>query len=90
MKVSQREEDLQVRIVEPGIYLRRVLDLITLFFLVKFTRKPLRFFGLIGVSLFMPGLLVTAYLTVLRLLGQAMLANRPLLLLVVVRVARRQ
>jgi len=81
VQVSQREEDLQVRIVEPGIYLRRVLDLITLFFLVKFTRKPLRFFGLIGFALFLPGLVVTAYLTVLRLLGEAELASRPLLLL---------
>lgn len=81
VRVSQREEDLQVRIVEPGIYLRRILDLITLFFLVKFTRKPLRFFGLIGFSLFLPGLLVTAYLTVMRLFGDAVLANRPLLLL---------
>lgn len=81
VRVSQRQEDLQVRIVEPGIYLRRILDLITLFFLVKFTRKPLRFFGLIGFSLFLPGLLVTAYLTVLRLFGNAVLANRPLLLL---------
>jgi len=81
VRVSQREEDLQVRIVEPGIYLRRILDLITLFFLVKFTRKPLRFFGLVGFALFLPGLLVTVYLTVLRLMGEAELASRPLLLL---------
>jgi len=79
--VSQRQEDVSVRVVKPGIYVRRVLDIVTLFFLVKFTRKPLRFFGLVGVSLFVPGLMVTIYLTLLRLLGATGLADRPLLLL---------
>ena len=74
--VTQREEDTQVRLVEPGIYLRRILDLVTLFFLVKFTKKPLRFFGLIGFSLFLFGLLIAGYLTTLRLLGAIELANR--------------
>ncbi len=48
---------------------------------VKFTKKPLRFFGLIGFSLFLFGLLIAGYLTTLRLLGAIELANRPLLLL---------
>jgi len=81
VNVSQRKEDARVRVVRPGIYLRRILDILTLFFLVKFTKKPLRFFGLIGTSLFLPGLLVTVYLTILRLFGTIGLSNRPLLLL---------
>jgi hypothetical protein len=56
--VSQRKEDTRVRVVSPGIYMRRVLDILTLFFLVKFTKKPLRFFGLIGGALFLPGFLI--------------------------------
>ena len=31
-----------------GIYLRRALDLLTVFFLVRFTQRPFRFFGSIG------------------------------------------
>lgn len=31
-----------------GVYVRRVLDVAALLFLTKFTRKPLRFFGLLG------------------------------------------
>ncbi len=81
VNVSQRKEDTQVRVVKPGIYLRRVLDILTLFFLVKFTRKPLRFFGLVGTALFLPGIVITAYLGILRLFGGIGLANRPLLLL---------
>jgi glycosyltransferase involved in cell wall biosynthesis len=81
VNVSQRKEDIQVRLVKPGIYLRRVLDILTLFFLVKFTKKPLRFFGLIGSVLFAFGGIITTYLGILRILGKIGLANRPLLLL---------
>jgi len=81
VNVSQRKEDAQIRLVKPGAYLRRLLDILALFFLVKFTKKPLRFFGVIGSVLFIFGGLITSYLGILRLLGQIGLANRPLLLL---------
>jgi glycosyltransferase involved in cell wall biosynthesis len=81
VNVTQRKEDTQIRLVKPGIYLRRGLDLLTLFFLIKFTKKPLRFFGLIGSAICIPGILVTSYLAILRLFGKIGLANRPLLLL---------
>jgi hypothetical protein len=81
VNVTQRKEDTQVRLVRPGIYLRRVLDIITLFFLVKFTKKPLRFFGLIGSAFLMLGAFVTTYLAIMRIISKISLANRPLLLL---------
>jgi glycosyltransferase involved in cell wall biosynthesis len=81
VEVSQRKEDFHVRLVKPGIYLRRFLDLITLFFLLKFTKKPLRFFGLIGSSLFIFGVSITGYLAILKILTNIALSNRPLLLL---------
>ena len=81
VQVSQSKEDTQVRLVMPGIYLRRLLDILTLFFLVKFTRKPLRFFGLIGAALFIPGFMITLCLGFWRLFGAIGLSNRPLLLL---------
>ena len=80
VKVSHRKEDTQLRIVRPGIYLRRILDILTLFFLVKFTKKPLRFFGLIGSFLSIAGLGITAYLGIMRILGMTALKDRPLLL----------
>jgi glycosyltransferase involved in cell wall biosynthesis len=81
VNVSQREEDTRLRLVKPGAYLRRLLDILTLFFIVKFTKKPLRFFGLIGSSMFLCGTAITAYLAFLRLLGTIALSNRPILLL---------
>lgn len=81
VKVGQREEDTHVRLVKPGVYLRRLLDLLTVFFLVKFTKKPLRFFGLIGLFLFVPGAALTVLLGVLRLFDFIALSHRPALLL---------
>jgi glycosyltransferase involved in cell wall biosynthesis len=81
VKVAQRKEDTLVRLVKPGVYLRRGLDILTIFFLVKFTKKPLRFFGLIGTSLSILGFLITGYLAILRLFYGIALSNRPLLIL---------
>ena len=63
-----------------GIFARRFLDLLTLLFLSKFTRKPLRFFGLAGSVVFALGTALLLYLTVERILGTP-LADRPLLVL---------
>jgi len=80
LPVKQSLRDAGRRMRKPGIYLRRLLDLLTLFFLFKFTKKPLRFFGLVGSTIFGAGALLTAYLGVDRLLGVP-LASRPLLVL---------
>jgi len=81
INVKQRVEDTRARYVKPGVYLGRGLDLLTLFFLIKFTVKPLRFFGLIGTTIFLPGIIITCTLGILRVLGLINLANRPLLIL---------
>jgi hypothetical protein len=62
-----------------GTYLRRALDLLGLFFLVRFTQRPLRFFGLVGSLLALAGTVILAVLGVQRIGGQG-LADRPLLL----------
>lgn len=62
-------------------YVHRVLDIFTVFFLVRFTKKPLRFFGMVGASTFVIGALLVAYLAVDRLVFRHPLADRPALLL---------
>ena len=62
-------------------YAHRVLDIFTVFFLVRFTKKPLRFFGMIGVSTFGIGAVLLSYLVVDRLVLHHPLADRPALLL---------
>ena len=58
-----------------------VLDLITAFFLIRFIKRPFRFFGGFGFSVLAIGGLVTAWLVFARLfLGEA-LVDRPALIL---------
>lgn len=76
----QHPADRQPRVYAPGVYLRRVIDLIGVFFLLRFTYKPLRFFGLVGSGLSVAGGAILLLLFFQRLGGQA-IADRPLLLL---------
>ena len=79
--VKQSESDTHRRIYAPGIYVRRLLDLLTIFFLIKFTKKPLRFFGLVGTTLFGLGVISSLYLIAERLFFDVDLADRPALFL---------
>ncbi len=62
-------------------YAHRALDIFTVLFLVRFTKKPLRFFGMMGVVTFGLGSLLIAYLVVERIFFGQALADRPALLL---------
>jgi glycosyltransferase involved in cell wall biosynthesis len=84
--VPQHPNDARTRLYRPGVYLRRLLDIATFFFLAKFTEKPLRFFGLVGSFFFALGAVMSLVLFVQRLEGQG-IANRPALLLAVLLVA---
>lgn len=65
----------------PREYVRRGLDICTVFFLVRFTKKPLRFFGMVGVSTFLIGAALVAWLALDKLVFNHPLADRPALLL---------
>lgn len=79
--IPQHPADTTLRLYRPGVYVRRILDVLTVMFLFKFTTKPLRFFGLIGSGLFVAGFVISAVLASQRLLSLTTLADRPLLIL---------
>jgi glycosyltransferase involved in cell wall biosynthesis len=79
--VAQSQKDTMQRVYSPGIYVRRILDIFSIFFLVKFTKKPLRFFGILGSSVFAVGFLVLIYLLFTKIFQGVPLADRPALLL---------
>ena len=62
-------------------YAHRALDVMTVLFLVRFTKKPLRFFGMIGLLLAGLGTLLLLALLVARIGFDQPLADRPALLL---------
>jgi glycosyltransferase involved in cell wall biosynthesis len=62
----------------PTKILTEIPDLLTLFFLTKYTRRPLHFFGRIGSALFVVGFAILAYLSYLWTRGIG-IGTRPLL-----------
>ncbi len=81
----QHPHDAIPRVHGPGIMIRRVIDVLGLTFLIRFTDKPLRFFGVLGATLAGGGALLLLVLLIERLQGEG-IANRPLLLLAVLLV----
>jgi hypothetical protein len=76
----QHSLDRRARLYWPGVYLRRVIDVLGLYFLLRFTEKPLRFFGFGGSLIALSGAGLLLLVLVQRSYGQG-LADRPLLLL---------
>jgi glycosyltransferase involved in cell wall biosynthesis len=61
--------------------IRVVLDLLTVKFLLSYSTRPLQIFGLIGLATGVPGTVILAYLSFVKIVQGEAIANRPLLLL---------
>lgn len=59
---------------------RDLPDIFTMFFLMKYSSRPLHFFGPIGLLFFVAGMAILSYLTWLKILGQG-IGERPILFL---------
>jgi len=62
-------------------FINRMLDIITVIFLVKYSKKPLHLMGLFGLILAAAGMGISFYLFIYRITGMGGIAGRPLLLL---------
>jgi len=81
VELRQSPQDRRTGIYPPHEYARGLLDIFTVFFLVRFTKRPLRFFGMLGLSTFGIGALWLSLLVVQRVFFAQALADRPALLL---------
>jgi glycosyltransferase involved in cell wall biosynthesis len=81
VELRQSERDRFAGVYRPREYAHFVLDVFTVFFLVRFTKKPLRFFGMLGAGMFGLGALLVLWLVIERLAFNESLADRPALLL---------
>jgi hypothetical protein len=61
--------------------IRVILDLITVKFLLSFSTRPIQIFGLFGILSGTAGILITGYLSYLKLVQNVNIGGRPLLLL---------
>ncbi|MCP3978577.1 MAG: hypothetical protein GY716_04475 [bacterium] len=75
------EHNRGLRLRGPVVYVRRLLELLNIYFLTRFTRKPLRFFGVVGSVIGFTGFAICLVLALQKLIGSVGLAERPLLLL---------
>ena len=64
-----------------GRFLKGTFDLITVLFLTGFQRRPLHLFGTVGALFFGLGFTINLYLSILWMMGQGPIGNRPLLLM---------
>jgi glycosyltransferase involved in cell wall biosynthesis len=79
--VRQSPRDRLDRMYRPRDYTRGLLDLFTIFFLVRFTKRPLRFFGMVGVTSFTIGSIAITWMVIERIFFDHGLTERPALLL---------
>lgn len=66
-----------------SMYFNRLVEILTLYFNTRFTRKPLRFFSAIGVGFLLVGMIITAYVFADKILFGTPIGDRPLLLLAI-------
>ncbi|MGH7557114.1 MAG: hypothetical protein ACREMD_04935 [Gemmatimonadota bacterium] len=78
--VRPHSEGGRTRLYSPGVYFGWLLDIFGIFFLLRFTYRPLRFFGSLGAAFGLSGSVILVVLLLQRFGGQSM-ANRPMLLL---------
>lgn len=79
--VKRRQGQKTSTIYGPMHYVRRLLEILNLIFITRFTEKPLRFFGGWGICTAAIGIVINFVLVIQRLFyGQGM-ADRPMLLL---------
>lgn len=65
----------------PKEYVQRLLDIVTVFFLSRYSKKPIHFLGFVGTVFLLAGLGIELYLFVYRILQMGPIAGRPLLIL---------
>ncbi len=80
IEVDQHPEAAAPAVHRPSLYLWRAIDVLSVLFIARFTRHPLRLFGGVGSAFALVGLLLLVVLAAQRLAGTP-LAGRPMLVL---------
>lgn len=85
-KIQEIECDQSVKVRKTRLYnfrlyLDRLIDILNLFFSTNFSKKPLRFFNLVGAGLMFAGALALLYVGTQRVFDDVLIGARPLLML---------
>ncbi|MBL9076095.1 MAG: FemAB family PEP-CTERM system-associated protein [Planctomycetes bacterium] len=77
VEVRHREEKGRAGFYGVGVYLRRLLDILAITFLTRFTQRPLRFFGYLGFGAIAIGAPIAAYHLYHRVVHEVSLSDKP-------------
>lgn len=81
IKCQHYREPVKHRFFSISDYFTRFIDIITLYFNVRFTKKPLRFFSGVGACFALIGLAIISYVFVQKIFAGQPIGDRPILLL---------
>ena len=87
VKVRHREEKGRSGFYGIGVYLRRLLDILAITFLTRFTQRPLRFFGYLGFAAMVSGVAMAAQPLYMKVFERESLTDRPLFVIGAILVA---
>ncbi|WP_299567671.1 glycosyl transferase family 2 [uncultured Sulfitobacter sp.] len=73
-------------VFKPFAHMRALFDALMLYVVLKFLRRPLRFFGAIGLPILLAGLVITTVYLMARIFGAVALADRPGLIFAVLMI----
>jgi hypothetical protein len=80
VECEQAEKARKTRYYKMSLYLDRGIEILNLFFSTRFSKKPLRFFNLVGASLILVGLTALLYVGIQRVFFAVPIGARPLLM----------
>ncbi|MCR9089540.1 MAG: glycosyl transferase family 2 [Rhodobacteraceae bacterium] len=83
VRAAPKAATAQLYQFKPFAHVSALVDLLTLFVGLKFLKRPLRFFGSVGVPLIAVGTLMTLFLVIQRLFFEYPLGDRPALVFAV-------
>jgi hypothetical protein len=81
IECEQSVKTRKARFYKLRLYLDRSIEILNLFFSTNFSKKPLRFFNLLGAGLMVAGALALLFVGVQRVVFDVLIGARPLLIL---------
>jgi hypothetical protein len=86
IECEQQEKARKTRFYSSRLYLNRLVDITNLFFSTHFSKKPLRFFSLIGSSFVSFGVIALLFIGIQKLVAGVPIGNRPLLMVAIISI----
>jgi hypothetical protein len=81
IECDQSEKARKTKYYKMTMYLDRFVEILNLFFSTRFSRKPLRFFNLIGASLIVVGVVALFYVGIQKVIFNVPIGARPVMII---------